>query len=288
MRPSIGHLALAVVIATPSGHAACQQLSATIPTELALALLDGNQDAYGSRSPKIAVGVAPEGIPASLSSAARATVLGGMTESRGVIVVLKSTLPPNQVLAAFDKQLTGAGWAPPPPPESERGGFVSSPYTGSWGNFYCGDSGTAVVSYSPAPQGGTYLKVRYGREKQSSFCAPQRMASFQGPSLTFPALLPPPGMSQSGGRGGSGSDRTEISARLTGPLGPAELVAHYLKQLEAAGWTMGPLVTSGEVSLASARATDPERTQWNGALVAQRISAYELEVTIEMSRPSER
>src|SRR5689334_7487107 len=129
----------AVMSASPLGIARAQEQPATIPTELALALMERNLDAYGSRMPAIIVGHAPDGMPSSLTTLQGATILGGLADLHGSVVVLKSSLPPNQVLTAFDRQLLGSGWDPPPPPDVERGGFVSNMYTSS-GSLYCSDS----------------------------------------------------------------------------------------------------------------------------------------------------
>ena len=286
MRLLVFPFALLASVATR--HALGQQQPATIPTELAAALLEANDDAYGSRMPTILVGRVPDSIPASLTSAPRATILGSVQSSRVVTIVLKSTMPPNQLLTAFDQQLMASGWAPPPSRADERGGFVSSYYSSGWGGFYCGDSGSVGVSYSPAPGGGTYLKVRYSGNKQLGICSPAPMHAFAERLLKLPILRSPPGMMQRGGGGGSGSNQVNTSARLIGPLGPADLLEHYLKQLAAAGWTMGSVATSGDVTIASATAKDAEGLQWNGALLAQRLASNELEVTIIMARPSER
>jgi hypothetical protein len=282
----LGFAAMAAMTA-PLGRAGGQEAPATIPVDLALALLERTPDVYGSRAPAIIVGRAPDGIPPSLTSMQYASLLGGLVESNGVVVVLKSSLPPNQVLTSYDKQLTGSGWGPPPPPpNAERGGFVSNVSLESFSNLYCSDSGAVTVSYSPAPRGGTYLKVRYSRDRESNYCMPRAMAIMGLPALKFPVLLPPPGMTQRSGGGGSGGDHISTSAQLLGPIGPAEAIAHYVKQLEAAGWKMGSLASSGGTSIASAETRDPGGKLWRGALIAQGVSDSELEVELRMARPS--
>ena len=66
------------------------------------------------------------------------------------------------------------------------------------------------------------------------------------------------------------------------------MVAHYLRQLDSAGRKMGAPVTSGSTTLASAEATGTDGLRWTGALVASRVGPMEVDVTIRMSRPSER
>ncbi len=287
MRALILLLSVFVLVGAPLGVIRAQEPPATIPIDLALGLLDESSDVYGSHAPTITVGRAPDGFPSTLTSLQGANILGGLSDSRSMTLVLKATLPPNQVLTSFDKQLTASGWGPPPPPpDVDRGGFTSDSYSGSFGNLYCSDSAAVILSYSPAPRGGTYIKARYSRDRESSFCAPRRVQSMGLPALKFPILLPPRGMMQGSGGGGSGGRTIETRAELTGPLSPAEVIPHYVKQLEAAGWKMGSLASSGDVSVTSAEAKDPEGKLWRGALIAQRVGETELQVALKMAKSS--
>ena len=265
-----------------------QQQPATIPSELALVLLDHGESLSGNRAPRIVVGRAPDGIPRSLTTVDGAVIVGGIEYPRMAIVVLAFTLPPNQVLKAYDKHVLRAGWKTPPPRPTEGSGFVSTGYSFDWGNVYCGDSGAVQVGYSPAPNGGTYLKVENSRNTEHSICAPRDPMMFRGPLFKFPALQPPAGMSQRGGGGGSGGDNVETSARLMGVLDPPDIVAHYVTQLDSAGWKMGAIAPSGSAVVAYAEAKDSVGTLWTGALTAWRISPFEVEVNIKMARPSQR
>jgi hypothetical protein len=288
MRAAVLSTALLIVTAVPVRHARCQQPPATIPTELALVLLDHGETLSGNRAPKIIIGRAPDGIPRSLTSADGAVIVGGIEYPQVAIVVLAFTLPPSQVLKAYDKHMLAAGWKTPPPWPTEGSGFVSTGPSFDWGNVYCADSGAVKVEFLPAPNGGTYLKVENIRNTQRSFCAPRDPMMVRGPSFKFPALRPPTGMTQRGGGGGSGGDNAETSARMMGVLDPPDLVAHYVRQLDSAGWKMGATATSGGAAIAPAEAKDSAGVRWTGALTAWRISPVEVEVTIKMARPSQR
>ena len=102
------------------------------------------------------------------------------------------------------------------------------------------------------------------------------------PTFKFPMLLPPPGMMQQGGGGGSGGNSVDTRTSLMGPLSAAEVVAHYVKALETAGWKMGTVASSGDVSVVSAQAKDPDGALWRGALVAERVGENQLEASIRM------
>jgi len=67
-----------------------------------------------------------------------------------------------------------------------------------------------------------------------------------------------------------------------------EIVAHYLRQLDSAGWKTGAPVISGNTALASTEAPGTDGVRWSGAIVASRIRPMEVDVVIRMSRPRER
>ena len=288
MRAAVLSTALLIVTAVPERHARGQQPPATVPTELALVLLDHGELLSGSRAPRIVIGRAPDGIPRSLTSANGAVTVGGLEYPDKAIVVLAFTLPPNQVLKAYERHVLAAGWKTPQPWPTEGSGFVSTGSSFDSGNVYCADSVAAQVAFLPAPNGGTYLKVENTRNIERSFCEPRDPIMFRGPSFKFPALRPPTGMTQQGAGTGSGGDHVETEARLMGALDPPDILAHYVKQLDSAGWKMGATATSGGAAVAHAEAKDSAGTLWTGLLTAWRVRPFEVEVTIKMARPSRR
>jgi hypothetical protein len=288
MRALVLSLLLVAVGWDGTRAAGAQQQPATIPTDLALALLENSADAYGGRAAKIMVGQAPAGVPASLTSADGAVVLGGVEFPGRAVVILSFTQPPSEVLQAFDKQLVARGWAPPPL-ANERGGFVPGNFSSPLGNVYCSDSSVAMMASLPAPGGGTYVRIQHTRNNGRSICTPQRYAQMSNmPSLKFPTLLPPVGMEQRGAGAGMGSGRDDISTRLVGSRAPVDVLTHYVKQLETAGWKMGAPIGADAVAAASASTKDSNGTDWNGAIYVTRVTPAEVEVTIHMLRPSDR
>ena len=86
-----------------------------------------------------------------------------------------------------------------------------------------------------------------------------------------------------------GGRNASISASLSGPLKPADLVAHYRKQLDAAGWRTRTPVTSGEdAAIAYVEATDSTGVVWRGMMTALQSGPSEVEVGITMVGPSPR
>lgn len=281
-------LAIAIVGA-PRVSNAQEQNPQSIPTELVLALFDRGDYDSGRRATRIIVGRAPDGMPQSLTSFDGGTVLGGARLAQNAVVVIAFTLPPNQILLSVDRQLRARGWtSPPPPPDANRGGFVSSNGFGSpFGTTYCADSSGIALTSMPAPSGGSYIKITQLRNQQFNFCIPrQRDRIFPGMELTFPTLQPPPGMISHGGGSGMGGNSSMISARLTGPLKPADLIAHYRSQLDAAGWrTRTPVTTGEDAALAYVETTDPTGVVWRGVMTSVRSAPSDVEVEIKMFKP---
>lgn len=264
--------------------AAAQQQPASIPTELALALIENSPNAYGRGAPKVIVGQAPAGMPASLTSADGAIILGGIEFPGRATVVLSFRQPESQVLTAYDKQLLGHGWASPPRAPNERGGFVSADFF-LLGTVYCADSAVAMVTSVPAPGGGTYLRVQHMRNNYRMICDPRAYAqNLAVAQLDFPTLLQPVGMANEGTGGCSGSDRTQITARLAGAGEPLDILTHYVKQLETSGWKIGAPLSADGVAAASLSATDKDGVNWKGSITVNRVTSNEVDVTLQMMR----
>ena len=108
MRAPFLHFALVLFLAAPTGEGNGQQPPAVIPTDLALALIDngGGMSMSGNRPPRIVVGRAPDGMPASLTSAEGGTVIGGIEYPDRATVVLAFTIREAACLAWLDTAAT--------------------------------------------------------------------------------------------------------------------------------------------------------------------------------------
>ena len=92
-----------------------------------------------------------------------------------------------------------------------------------------------------------------------------------------------------------GNERTReplansISSRLAGLLKPADLIAHYRPQLDAAGWrTRAPVTTGEDAALAYVEATDSTGAIWRGVMLAVQSAPSEATVEIKMFKASGR
>jgi hypothetical protein len=109
---------------------------------------------------------------------------------------------------------------------------------------------------------------------------------FFGPQFKFPALLPPPGMTSYGGGGGSGGSSSSIKTRLTGPLKPTEVLAHYRAQLDAAGWrTRAPVASGDDVAITYVEASDTSYVVWRGLMSVFQADPTSVDVEIKMVNP---
>lgn len=277
------------LVGVPRLSRAQEQSPPSIPTDLALALLESGE--FGPlRQPRLVVGHAPDGMLPSVISLEGGTVLGGLTSDRNAIIVYAFTLPPNQVLLSVDRQLHARGLTPPPPPpDVNGGGFVSSGFGYGGGNAYCAQSTGITFMSMPAPRGGTYVKLIQLRNQQFNFCVPREPTRmFDRTQLKFPNLLPPPGMVSRGGGRGSGGSTSSISTWLMGPLKPVELIAHYRTQLDAAGWlTRTPATIDGEAAITYVEATDSTHVVWHGMMTALQVGPSQVDVEIKMMKPRE-
>jgi|tagenome__1003787_1003787.scaffolds.fasta_scaffold20987030_8 hypothetical protein len=288
MSPRIRCFCLVVtIVGAPYPSRAQEADPPSIPTELVHALLGRGESELG-RPPRIFVGRAPDGVPQSLTSLEGGTVLGGTDDGRNTVLIVAFTLPPNQIVLSVDRQLRARGWTPPPPPPGEeRGGFISSGYSAPFGNAYCSDSTSLALASVPAPRGGTYLKITQLRNQQFSFCRRRdRERMLFGSQFKFPALMPPAGMATYGGGGGSGGSNTSINTRLTGPLKPSEVLAHYRAQLDAAGWrTRAPVASGDDVAITYVEASDTSHVVWRGFMTVFQADPTSVDVEIKMVNP---
>lgn len=172
----------------------------------------------------------------------------------------------------------------PPPPDANRGGFVSSEYDAPFGSAYGADSVAVTLASTPAPKGATYLRLTQMRNQEYGFCVPHERASIIARTgLTFPTLLPPPGMASHTSGSGIGGNTATAAAELIGPLKPGDLVAQYRAQLDAAGWRTRPPATTGEdAALVYVEATDSIGVVWRGVMTSVQSGPSEIAVEIKM------
>lgn len=276
-------LLLSAVVATPL---AAQQQPATIPTDLATALVGSESGMSSGGIPLFSVGRAPERFPAALIPPKPAVVVGGMWLGAGGTLVVE--YPGQQdAVALVERVLADAGWTSPAPVTSSPSTGFTSPSSGFFrSGYYCkgAESVNLRQAYSAS---GSGVRITYtGAGSMMGPCDMRR-----GPTddalaqrLTFPALNPPVGATSRPAGASSGSDYVETRARITGPQSAAEVLSHYGAQLERAGWKGEAVVEGGGVAIRPFGATDARGQPWRGSMMVLPISAVERDVFIRMTR----
>jgi hypothetical protein len=242
---------------------------ATVPSELAIALMTGFMGP-STGEPRIAVGQLPPDFPPDLLPRLDGRVLGGATMPRGSfvrhIVIIASPAAADSALGALRATLERSGWHRPEEPEMQ--GFVPTGMDRPM--ILCRDSLYIGTSVAPRPAGGSRLRLDVSQVRGETFggpCGARRDRRF-GPSrdVPVPALRAPIGASSHGQSSSGGADGRTLTTRLHTTLAPAALVAHYAAQLREGGWSMRPVLESGEAAVLAGGLTDAAGVRWQGLL----------------------
>jgi hypothetical protein len=243
-----------------------------IPRELAIALLSYSP---GMAPNDIRVGKAPDDIPPELVPPGL-QLLGSMTQFENSVIVLAAPQPPDSAIALIETGLLGSGWTSPPIPQVRpRSGFVpandpSSTYDRP--QMVCHGDAFASLTGTYRRSGGSIVKISYNRGARFSACKTQPDGNAYRSSMDdapIPTLRAPEGsMTLGGGSGMSvgGSGNVTNSTQLSTKLKPAEVVAHYDKQMIAAGWTSLSEGAADNVAVHNYRKKDEKERVWTAVL----------------------
>jgi hypothetical protein len=248
-----------------------------IPRELAIALLSYSP---GMAPNDIRVGKAPDDIPPELVPPGL-QVLGSMTQFENSIIVLVAPQSPDSAIALIEAGLLGSGWTNPPTPQTRpRTGFVpANDLSGTYDRpqMVCHGDAFAAFTGTYRRSGGSIVKISYNRGARYSACKtqpdanPYRSSTDDAP---IPTLRAPEGsMMLGGGSGvtsgpGMGTSSVTMSTQLTTKLKPAEVVAHYDKQMIAAGWTSLSEGAADNVAVHNYRKKDEKERVWTAVLLS--------------------
>jgi hypothetical protein len=236
------------------------------------------------------IGKAPEDIPPELVPPG-AQILGSVTQFEQRIVVLAVKESPDSAISTMQAKLLGIGWKEPPrPPSMNRGGFVGADAFSSVGaqpDVVCRGDEVVVLASTYRRSGGSILKVSYSKSQRYNACT-IRQDSYRSPydDAPIPTLRAPVGsISKGNGMGGSSDGEVQLNTKLGTTLKPAEVVAHYDKQMIAAGWTSRSEGSADIVAVHTYRKADDKGRQWTATLVAQTIpDALDTDVSLRLYR----
>ena len=258
-----------------------------VPRELAIALMSFGP---GMAANNLLIGRAPDDIPPELVPPG-AEILGSVTQFEQRIIVLAVKQAPDSAIGAMQTRLLGIGWTNPPrPPSMNRGGFVGADAFSSMGaqpDVVCRGDEVVSLSSTYRRSGGSVLKVSYSKGQRYNSCTiPQNAYRSPYDDAPVPTLRAPVGsISKGNGMGGSSEGEVQLTTKLGTSLKPAEVVAHYDKQMIAAGWTSRSEGSADIVAVHSYRRTDDKGRPWTATLVAQMIpDGMDMDVSLRLYR----
>jgi hypothetical protein len=220
-----------------------------VPRELALALIPFGATEGG----EIIVGQMPPDLAAAFTLPPGARVLGSFVSLAYAQAVLTIPGKTDSALALARRTLSEHGWVARNPMSTGMGGlqFISG---GSGPSIFCKPGEPAGLNISAQFHGPSTTLLHLTRNAGSTSCDETRSDSRQAMAMRmqdFPlATVPPlwsPGdfrtSSQRCRRTQAMNDQAQDQPLLT-ELSPAEVLAHYGRQLDSAGWK--PATTEGE------------------------------------------
>ena len=280
-------LAFVPSVALAQRPAAQSDSQEPVPRELAIALMSFGA---GMSPSNLLVGKAPDDIPPELVPPG-AAILGSVTLFEQRIIVLGVKEPPDSAISAMQAKLLAGGWKEPPrPPSMNRGGFVGADAFSSMGaqpDVVCRDDEVVVLSATYRRAGGSILKLAYSKGQRYNSCT-IRQDAYRSPydDAPVPTLRAPAGsISKGNGMGGGSNGEVQLTTKLGTTLKPAEVVAHYDKQMIAAGWTSRSEGTADIIAVHTYRKTDDKGRPWTATLFAQTIpDGLDTDVSLRLYR----
>jgi hypothetical protein len=280
-------IALAAPHAALHAQRAPQRQPASIPSELAVALLTSARPYFLDTGgvPLFTVGRAPEYFPHSLIPPRPMVVVGGMwTGSGGSIIV---ALPAREAdpMSVVERALADSGWARPQS-DPQRGGFVSASSPGRVPTLCRKANEAATLSPAHSATGNSSVRIDYVGDFGAPQCTARVRTTAFVPTdvLSVPSLQTPAGAMASAPSISGGSDRVDASVRLTTSLAADEVADGYASQLATAGWTVGVGAHGAGVVARPLTYTFPSGATWRGALTVLVLSPTGRDVSLRMAR----
>ena len=251
MKKASRQLSLALVLLSPLALAA-QQSSDTNPKELVTMLLRG-PGSYPGENFDIKIG-APPGFPQDLLPKG-VTPAVSTTSERQVTVVAEAPQLAMDGLGSYERELAAAGWINPA--SMSLRGLVSSSTVPAMS--VCRGDQYATVSFAERKAGGLYVRASLTSDPRRGNCvATPRPISFFA-DIDLPQMLPPSGAPSMGAGSSAGPDYHHQQVRIETAMPASDVVAHYARQLEKAGWKRDARISDGD--LVAARYTTQSRSK---------------------------
>jgi len=236
----------------------------TIPTVLAQVLMMPLAQVFGDR-PHYVVGRTPQGWPRALTAPASAKLIGGVKYGPISATVYRV---PRRVNAVewYERMLTNAGYKRGDVRPGPRGGFTSGEprLTTAW----CSPTGNATMGVFDSTATSRIIFVSVAsRPVTAAGCGDEDPPGMgRKPPLEIPALAAPFGVTAMPGGTGWSNDNMRTSVSVDTTMSADSILAHYARQLTAAGWKVGKRLSDGSSALQPVSVRDPRGREWVGAL----------------------
>lgn len=265
--------------------------------QLALRLLVYPGDPRTNK-PRLFLGTIPDTLPVAIPLPEKSRALGTLARSEEQVeIVLESELKPEEIVAFYRARLKETGW-------NELEDDMMLPHTGGFlhGNFsphshitFCQgpDGASLMLSIMQFEARGADIRLHLNLGREGNPCArqekPRRQMHRHGIYDIIPMLVPPHGMQQHSGSGGSSDNEAYTTATLKTDLELDAVAKHYATQLLQAGWTQTAEDISGPVAWCTWKFTDEEQEPWTGLFfilkTPEKQNEYFLYIKVEWVRP---
>jgi len=228
-----------------------------------------------TQTTRLLVGQWPAGLPLNLPVPPGGHLVGSAIRTAdGTVMAVDGVLDVSgaaaaDILAFYERELGPLGWSPAPSPSGPlgpgRGGFQPALDGGSSRSFCKGASGP-WISVTVGPRSGTPNDVRVHVDPgQPGPCVTWSGPPPGGPGADLlPPLVAPTGAVVQMQGGNNGPSRATSEATAQTDLSPADLEAHFARQLQAAGWQRLAGGTDGPLAWSSWKV--PHDGDWQGLL----------------------
>jgi hypothetical protein len=204
---------------------------------------------------QLLVAQVPEGVLQTIPMPERSHLLGSLTRTHQVMVVLDADLPAERIIDFYRDHFAAAGWLEPTANEPVLGGF-QCPQTPRVLDLWQGPHGP-TLSIQVYELRDRPADVHLTLSTDPALSLEAQPFARRGPMRRrgilpgmIPPLCPPANADLAPRSGGSGPDGAESSAMLVTELDLGAIAAHYAGQLQQAGWTLhsesqiGPVMCS--------------------------------------------
>jgi hypothetical protein len=242
---------------------------------------------YSPGVPTYLVGEVPGAVPGADAFAAEGRVIGSVAWRDRSALAIAVARGVEDARERFEALAQEAGWTLRPA-GPERRGFVparsADPNRGFC--FPADDAGLQIRAYPNSDGGGSYVVAEYSPARGGRFCArpPEPGPRVGGFHELAPTLRPPDGLHVMDSGMSSSDNEASTRAALFGEAAPAELVAHFERQLREQGWAVGDRFAGEETAVLSAEKRGEGGTPLALTVLIRRLADDEHSLSMHISR----